>query len=66
MPQYELGHLDRVKQIEVMVDQLPRLALAGNAYRGGGVAHCIHSGELAAERIAGQLRLQLDPEMARS
>jgi oxygen-dependent protoporphyrinogen oxidase len=51
MPQYELGHLDRIERIERIVQHVPGLALAGNAYHGAGVAHCIHSGELAAERI---------------
>lgn len=66
MPQYEIGHLARVDQIERLSVQLPGLALAGNAYHGGGVAHCIHSGELAAERIVGHLRQQPVPELARS
>jgi oxygen-dependent protoporphyrinogen oxidase len=59
MPQYELGHLDRVDRIEQLAARSPSLALAGNAYHGAGVAHCIHSGEVAAERIAARLREQL-------
>ncbi len=55
MPQYHLGHLERVAAIEREVQALPGLALAGNAYRGVGVPHCIHSGEQAAEAIAAQL-----------
>jgi oxygen-dependent protoporphyrinogen oxidase len=49
MPQYEVGHLDRVAQIEDEVSQIPLLALAGNAYRGAGIPDCIQSGERAAE-----------------
>ena len=52
MPQYEIGHLDRVQLIEARVAHHPGLALAGNAYHGVGVPQCIHSGEQAAERIA--------------
>jgi protoporphyrinogen/coproporphyrinogen III oxidase len=55
MPQYHVGHLDRVASIEVRVAELPSLELAGNAYHGVGIPQCIHSGELAAERIAGCL-----------
>lgn len=66
MPQYELGHLARVDQIERLAARLPGLALAGNAYHGGGVAHCVHSGELAAERIAGHLLQQPVPELTRN
>ena len=51
MPQYEVGHLDRVAAIESELDQLPNLQLAGNAYRGAGIPDCIRSGETAAEKI---------------
>ncbi|HEV2835111.1 MAG TPA: protoporphyrinogen oxidase [Pyrinomonadaceae bacterium] len=51
MPQYEVGHLDRVQTIETQVAQLPNLALAGNAYRGAGIPDCIRSGETAAEKL---------------
>jgi len=51
MPQYEVGHLDRVQSIENALAQLPFLTLAGNAYRGAGIPDCIRSGELAAEKI---------------
>jgi oxygen-dependent protoporphyrinogen oxidase len=51
MPQYEVGHLDRVNEIEALVKQLPGLALAGNAYRGAGIPDCIRSGEAAAEYL---------------
>ena len=51
MPQYEVGHLDRVQAIEVEVETLTGLALAGNAYRGAGIPDCIRSGETAAARL---------------
>ena len=51
MPQYHVGHLDRVARIESLVEKLPTLALAGNAYRGVGVPQCIASGEAAAEKV---------------
>jgi oxygen-dependent protoporphyrinogen oxidase len=49
MPQYEVGHLDRVQAIENEVRGLKGLALAGNAYRGAGIPDCVRSGEAAAE-----------------
>lgn len=49
MPQYEVGHLDRVQKIENSAKELPGLTLAGNAYRGAGIPDCIRSGEAAAE-----------------
>ncbi|HEU4509790.1 MAG TPA: protoporphyrinogen oxidase [Pyrinomonadaceae bacterium] len=51
MPQYEVGHLDRVAEIESEVGKVPGLALAGNSYRGAGIPDCIRSGETAAESI---------------
>ena len=51
MPQYEVGHLARVEAIESAARRLPRLSLAGGAYRGVGIADCVHSGEEAAERL---------------
>ena len=51
MPQYRLGHLDRVAAIEKRLKEYPGLFLAGNAYRGIGIPDCIHSGEQAAEGI---------------
>ena len=52
MPQYHVGHLLRIAQIEGRAAKLRGLALAGNAYHGVGIPQCIHSGETAAERIA--------------
>ena len=56
MPQYEVGHLDRVIEIENMLSELPGLTLAGNAYRGAGIPDCIRSGESAAEFLAADER----------
>jgi protoporphyrinogen/coproporphyrinogen III oxidase len=48
MPQYEVGHLQRIDEIESLVSRLPGLTLAGNSYRGAGIPDCIKSGEAAA------------------
>ena len=53
MPQYHVGHLERVKRIEERVASLRGLVLAGNAYSGLGIPDCIRSGEAAAELIDG-------------
>jgi oxygen-dependent protoporphyrinogen oxidase len=53
MPQYHVGHKDRVASIEAKVASIPNIQLAGNAYHGVGIPDCIHGGELAAERILG-------------
>ncbi len=51
MPQYRLGHLDRIDAIEQRLGAHPGLALAGAAYRGVGIADAVHSGETAAARL---------------
>ena len=51
MPQYLLGHIERVKQIEARAASLPGFALAGNAYTGIGIPDCIRSGEAAAAKL---------------
>lgn len=53
MPQYHLGHVDRVRRIEACAAEHPGLALVGNAYEGVGVPQCIHSGRRGAERVLG-------------
>ena len=55
MPQYRLGHLERVAAIERRLAALPGLALAGNGYRGVGVPDCVQSAERAAGRLLERL-----------
>ncbi len=51
MPQYAVGHLERVAAIEARAAALPALALAGAAYRGVGVPDCVRSGAAAADQV---------------
>ena len=51
MPQYNLGHPERLKRINFALEGFPSLALAGNGYHGIGIPDCIHSGELAVEKV---------------
>jgi protoporphyrinogen/coproporphyrinogen III oxidase len=55
MPQYAVGHLSRVIEIERMAAGIPGLALAGAYLRGVGIPDCIASGERAAEAIFAQI-----------
>jgi oxygen-dependent protoporphyrinogen oxidase len=50
MPQYHVGHLDRVARIDAVVATHPGLALAGAAYTGVGIPQVIASGQAAARR----------------
>jgi protoporphyrinogen/coproporphyrinogen III oxidase len=56
MPQYLLGHPERVARIEAACSKHPGLYLAGNAFRGVGLPDCIASGERAADAAALYLR----------
>ena len=51
MPQYDVGHLARVAEIERLVAPIPAFAIAGAAYRGVGSPDCVRSGEAAADAI---------------
>lgn len=51
MPQYNIGHPEKLAQIETALANYPGLALAGNGYRGIGIPDCIHSGEVAVQKI---------------
>jgi oxygen-dependent protoporphyrinogen oxidase len=59
MPQYTLGHLDRVGLIEDRCVKIPGLAIAGGSYRGVGVPNCIESGERAVSKILGEWGIDL-------
>lgn len=51
-PQYDVGHLDWVSDIERRTAAHPGLHLTGSSYRGVGMPDCIHSGALVAESVA--------------
>src|SRR5581483_6973670 len=51
MPQYDVGHMDRIGAIERAAAEIPHFALAGAAYRGVGIPDCVRSGEEAARAI---------------
>lgn len=51
MPQYTLGHLDRLETIQRSLDRFPGLVLAGAAYRGIGIPDCIRDGASAAATV---------------
>ena len=55
MPQYHVGHRERVARIGECLRRFPSLALAGSSLYGVGLPSCIQSGESAATQIAQQL-----------
>jgi oxygen-dependent protoporphyrinogen oxidase len=55
LPQYTVGHLDRVRRIRAGMAALGGLAGCGAAYDGIGVPACIASAQLAADAVASHL-----------
>ena len=55
MPQYNLGHLDRVASIRRNLAKYSRLYLAGVAYDGVGIPDCIHAAEMTADALLDSL-----------
>ena len=51
MPQFEVGHLGRVAEIERKAAQIPRTVLAGAYLRGVGIPDAVRGGEDAAARV---------------
>lgn len=51
MPQYAVGHMDRIAQIERLCWSWPAFRLTGSAYRGVGIPDCIAEAEQAAEDV---------------
>jgi oxygen-dependent protoporphyrinogen oxidase len=51
LPQYAVGHAERVHRVRSAVAQVPGLAVCGAAYDGLGIPACIASAELAATQV---------------
>ena len=51
LPQYAVGHVDRVAAVRAAVGRLPGLAVCGAAYDGIGIPACIASGHRAAAEV---------------
>ena len=55
LPQYTVGHVDRVRRIRASVAGQPGLAVCGAAYDGVGIPACIASARLAADQVLAYL-----------
>ena len=55
LPQYTVGHLERIARIDAALARLPGVSLCGAAYRGVGVAACIRDGQTAADGVLAAL-----------
>ncbi|QSO45678.1 protoporphyrinogen oxidase [Alicyclobacillus mengziensis] len=56
MPQYDVGHLEKVREIEASLEGVPGVAVAGAAYYGSGIPDCVRSASRAVENIEAYLK----------
>jgi oxygen-dependent protoporphyrinogen oxidase len=54
LPQYAVGHVDRVARIRAAVAAVPGLAVCGATYDGVGIPACISSADRAVARLLGR------------
>jgi oxygen-dependent protoporphyrinogen oxidase len=52
--QYDVGHLDRVSEIETLAGRIPGLYLTGSAFRGIGIPDCVKSALTTVDLILAQ------------
>lgn len=60
LPQYAVGHLDRVASVRRELETIAGLAVCGSAYDGIGIPACIASAELAVAKVLRDLETQGD------
>ncbi|WP_205629123.1 protoporphyrinogen oxidase [Jiangella muralis] len=65
LPQYAVGHLDRVARIRAAVEAVPGLAVCGAVYDGVGVAACVGAARDAVARIVTGVAADLSEGRAR-
>ena len=56
IPQYHMGHLQRVARIDDLLARHDGLTLAGNSWRGVGINDCVNDGNRAALRALATIR----------
>ncbi len=56
LPQYTVGHLDRVARIQASLATLPGLAACGALYAGVGIPACIATARGAVDQIVAELQ----------
>jgi len=61
LPQYTVGHLDRVARVRAAVADQPGLAVCGAAYDGIGIPACIATARLAAGQVQAYLAARPNP-----
>lgn len=53
MPQYKVGHVERLTRLrEVLIEEFPHLYMAGAGFEGVGLPDCVNQGVAYAKKIA--------------
>lgn len=55
MPQYKVGHLEKMDHLFQLAKKSPGLFLVGNSYRGIGIPDCIHAAQQVSQEIKSYL-----------
>ena len=64
LPQYTVGHQERLNRLDVALAKVPGLHVTGAAYRGAGVAGCIAQAKETAARTLASLDAMAQTQMA--
>lgn len=59
MPQYLVGHVARMQQLDRLLEGQPTLGLCGAAYHGVGIPQCVRSGRQAAQKLLARLNHEI-------
>lgn len=51
LPQYAVGHIERIERLDALIKEMPGLHLIGNAYHGVGLPDMVRMGRSAAEQL---------------
>jgi oxygen-dependent protoporphyrinogen oxidase len=62
MPQYTLGHLERLAQLDAALSRYGGLVVTGAGYRGVGIPDCIRDGAAAAAKVLAHLSGRVRPD----
>ena len=55
-PQYNVGHLARIREIDGRLQRIPGLYVTGSGYRGTGIPDCVADGRLVGAQAASRAR----------
>ena len=58
IPQFTVGHPERMKKLDAILESYPGLYFSGNAYKGVSLNDCIVRSDTCVNELAGMLRLQ--------